>query len=213
MRIARLARPALCLALAASLTAAGVAAAATRPKPKPVCNLITDPSGDANGFVVTDTGLPVPPSNDNLDVVSADIASNAKTITAAIRLKALGEDATSPAGSTVYFNFFVNGKQQYLNADLDGSGGATYSYGDFTGANGGRAQIAETTGVLDTAKKEIRISAPANGFKEAIRPGTKLTDLSVLAQRLFVVFTPSADAAESSKVYSSGALSCVKPGK
>ena len=209
----RMLRPALAVALVASVTAAGAAGAATKPKVKPVCNLVTDAAGDANGFVVTDTGLPVPPSDDNLDIVSADVASNAKVITAVIRLKALGSDSTAPAGSTVYFNFSVNGAEQYLNADLDGKGGATYTFGDFTGASGGRTKIGDATGVLDAAKKEIRISAPVSGFKETIKPGTKLTDLNALAQRLFVVFTPSADSAEGSKVYAAGATSCVVPGK
>jgi len=215
----KLVRPAVCATLAASLVVAGAATAATKPKPKPVCNLVTDANGDANGFFVTDTGLPVPPSDDYLDVVSADIASDAKTVTAAIRPKAVGADPMAPTGSAYYFNFSIGGTPVYLTAQTDGSGAWTYNYGDFAGEGGTRNDLGTATGVVDAAKKEIRITASVKSWADPIKAGaTKLTDLNVLAQRFIGVSgvggaTPSADEATSAKVYLAGAASCVKPGK
>lgn len=213
----RIARPVICLALAASLAAVGVAGAATRPKPKPVCNLLTDAAGDANSFLVANPGLPVPPSDDYLDVLSGDIATDARTLTAVLRMKAVGSDATAPTGSTVYFNFFVGDAQYFVNAVLDGSGGATYNYGDFTGTSG-RKTLGVATGFIDPAKKEIHISVPVSAFPASIKSGTKITQLTALGQRFFGTaaaggLTPTADEAASAKTYVAGSLSCVKPGK
>jgi len=213
----KLVRPVACAALAASLVAAGTAVAATKPTAKPVCNLVTDPSGDANSFFVPNPGLPVPPSDDYLDVLSADVASDAKALTAVVRLKALGADPTAPTGSSIYFNFYVGDQQFYLEASLDGSGGATYSYGDFTGTPG-RNQLGEATGSIVAAKKEIHITAPAKAFTVPIKAGTKISQMTVLGQRFFGNeaaggATPTADEAASEKSYKVGTLSCVKPGK
>jgi hypothetical protein len=212
----KLVRPAACAVVALSLVGAGAASAAT--KPKPVCNLVTDAQGDANGFVVTDTGLPVPPSDDYLDIVSADIASDAKTVTAALRLKAVGADSMAPTGSTYYFNFTISGTQVFLTAKTDGTAW-TYSFGDFTGDAGGRNTLGDATGVIDAAKKEIRITASTKAWPDAIKTGkTKLAGFNALAQRFIGTdltggATPTADEASSSKAYLAGASSCVRPGK
>src|SRR5437764_15191751 len=78
-------------ALAIALTGASAHAAAKKkpaPKPKPVCHLITDPATDG------------PPSGDSsLNIISADIASNASAITAVIRVQKLADpDLTAPEG-------------------------------------------------------------------------------------------------------------------
>jgi hypothetical protein len=211
----RATRPALALALAASFVSAGVAGAAVKkPAPKPVCNLVTDAAGDANGFLVT--GLPAVPSDKNLDILSADIASDAKNVTAVIRLAAVGADQTSPTGGTVYFNFSIGDTKVFLSAVLNGAT-ATYEAGDFTGTNGQRHHVAGATGFIDTASKSIHITTAANTWTDIIKAGTKLNTLNVLAQRyignaLVGGVTPTADDATSDKVYTGGAKSCVTPG-
>lgn len=207
----KLVRPVVAVVVGAGLVLAGSAGAAVK-KP-PVCNLVTDPAGDANGFVVTGTPLP---SDDFLDIVSADIASDAKNLTAVIRLKAVGADSTAPTGGTVYFNFTIGDSKSYVAAVLDGKGGATFSAGDFTGTPG-RKQLAEATGFVDAKTKEIHITAPANTWSASIKSGVKLSALGVLAQRYIggagVGFTPTADDSVSEKIYTAGTKSCVTPGK
>jgi hypothetical protein len=212
----RASRPALALALTAVFVSAGVAGAAVKkPVAKPVCNLVTDAAGDANGFLVT--GLPGVPSDKNLDILSADIASDAKNVTAVIRLAAVGADSTSPTGGAVYFNFSIGDTKVFVDALLSGSS-ATFNAGDFTGTNGGRHTIGAVTGSIDTATNAIHITAPANTWSNVVKAGTKLNTFDVLAQRYIGAnavggVTPTADEAMSDKVYTGGAKSCVVPGK
>ena len=74
----------LCAAVASgSLSATAVAA------PKPVCNLVTDIVGDE--WEEADSGVRPPGlSEPTMDLVSGDIASNAKWVTVAIRPKKIG---------------------------------------------------------------------------------------------------------------------------
>ena len=211
MRARLLTAVAVCAGLAA---ATGVATAA--PKAKPVCNLVQDEKGDGTGFVQTDQDYL--PNDPNLDLVSGDIASTAKVITAVIRTDAQAlSDTSAPTGRAYYANFTVGAVEMFLSAALDGTGAATYSAGyiDTT-----RKGLGAVTGTVDVAKKEVRITAPISIFAEqaAIKPGTKITDLNLLAQRYVgnrsvAGVTPSADEAIGGKAYVSGAPSCVVPGK
>ena len=207
-------RPALCLALASTVAAAGTASAAAKPRPKPVCHVVTDPAGDATGFLVTSSPLP---SDDHLDILSADIASDAKNVTAVIRLKAVGADSTSPTGGTVYFNFSIAATKVFLAAVLDGAT-ATYEAGDFTGPSGQRHRVADATGFIDPKTSSIHITTPANTFSSTIKKGTKLNTFDVLAQRYIGSsaaggVTPTADEATADKVVVAGTPSCVTPGR
>ncbi len=206
------ARPALALALLPVLLAAGAASAAA---PKPVCNLVTDAAGDGTGFLFTD--MDYLPNDPNLDLVSGDVATKGRTITAVIRTAELAlSDSASPTGRAYYANFTVGGTELFLSAALDGAGAATYSGGyiDTT-----RTSLGAVTGVVDVAKKEVRISAPVSLFAEQakIKDGVKITDLNLLAQRYvgdrsLAGATPSADEAVGGKSYAAGAPSCVTVG-
>lgn len=207
----KLVRPAVALAVGASLVLAGAAGAVT--KPKPVCNLVTDPAGDATGFLVA-SSTPMP-SDPNLDILSADVASDAKKLTAVIRVAALGNDSTSPTGDIYYQNFSVNGTKYYLEALVTGST-AEYSLGDFSGTGGTRHNLDDATGSLDMAGKAVHITVPASWV--GLKLGKSVvTDFDTLAQRYVDLvaagITPTADEALSTKTYKAGALSCVKPGK
>lgn len=209
---ARLIRPALALGTLGLLASAGLAGAA----PAAACNLVTDLKGDGTGFLFTDEDYL--PNNPQLDLVSGDIASDGKTVTAVVRLDQLAlTDSSSPTGRTYYANFTVGEAQLFLAAALDGAGAATFS-GGFIETR--RSNLGEATGVVDVAKKEVRISAPVTLFTEKakIAKGTKILDLNLLAQRYVghrsaVGVTPSADAAEGGKTYTAGAKSCVVVGK
>jgi hypothetical protein len=207
-------RPALTLALLPVLLAAGAATAA--PKPKPVCNLVTDVAGDGTGFLLTDRNYL--PNDPNLDLVSGDVATQGRTITAVIRTAELAlSDSASPTGRAYYANFTVGGAQLFLSAALDGAGAATYS-GGFIDTR--RQSLGAATGVVDVAKKEVRISAPLALFTDhaKIKDGVKILDLNLLAQRYIgdrsaAGVTPSADEALAGKSYTAGAPSCVTVGK
>ena len=62
----------------------------------PVCNLVTDPAGDAP-FDPTSAGAPGAPNDPNGDILSADLASDGKFVTAVIRVKSVA----TPAQPTV----------------------------------------------------------------------------------------------------------------
>jgi hypothetical protein len=210
MRVRLLTAVAVCAALT------GGSAALAAPAAKPACNLVQDEKGDGTGFVQTDQDYL--PNDPNLDLVSGDIASTAKVITAVIRTDAQSlSDTSAPTGRAYYANFTVGAVELFLSAALDEAGAATYSAGyiDTT-----RTGLGAVTGTVDVAKKEVRITAPISIFAEqaSIKPGTKITDLNLLAQRYVGNrsvggATPSADEALGGKTYVSGSRSCVVVGK
>lgn len=204
MRIFAL-RPALAAAVVAALALSGAALAAPA---KPVCNLITDPTGDVT--------LPSP----NLDIVSADIATNAKKLTGVIRVaKLANSDGTAPTGVAYNFRFKVPGQdtQFYLLASAEPSplGDTTFEYGTIETGNR-LTPLGDATGKFDLAKNEVRITAPTKlGGLANVKPGTKVVSLQALTQRRFVVLLSGADSTvlDASKSYTAGTPSCVVPGK
>jgi hypothetical protein len=212
----RVARTALCLALAGSLLGAGVAGAATRPKPKPkpVCNLVTDDKGDA------DQGLTSASSQPAWDIVSADVATDTKNITTVIRVAKLSKAVSDdPLGSQWRFDFTVDGIKLFTQATSTPFGDAfTIGYSDTT-SHGFASSGA--TGVFDTAKNEVRVTAPlsSTSSKATIKVGTKLTALEASDGDYVNTAggSPSgsfqADDALGAKSYTGGVLSCVKVGK
>lgn len=213
----KIVRSCVALAVVVSLATAGVASAATkpRPKPKPVCNLITDAAGDAS------PQAPVP-TDDSLDVLSGDLASDAKKVTAVIRLKDLG--ATSPtqlSGRNFYFLFSLPKFDNPIYFSYEDSGpalGAAFSWGDLEPGSGGVGTYTSkgtATGVVDTAKNQIRITVPVSEVKSlaSIAPGTKVTNMHISTTAVVGVVVFDVDTAEASKAYIAGNPSCVVPGK
>jgi hypothetical protein len=149
--------------------AASSALAVTRPKPKPVCNIMVDDTGDASYNNV--------PGDGNDDIVSGDLASNGKTITAVIRLASLAQpDPMAPTGQGFFVRWNAKGSdnQLFLSARTFPTG-TQFAYGysgaDPTSGINTSYTLGAATGVVDTAKKEIRISAPNASFAAA---GSKL---------------------------------------
>jgi len=215
----KLARPVLCLALVASVTAAGAAGAATKPKPKPVkpvCNLVTDDKGDGAGLVN---------NQDGLDVLSGDLASNAKSVTAVIRLAAAPVAAgnpDAPEGAAYYFVFSVPGATNplYLTASSDVTGKYSFAMGDVqpspTGGQLYQNATGTVTGHINGSVITMTVDRGVLGALGDVKPGQKVTGLGV--EVFYPVEVPmvgglleEADSA-SGKSYVAGALSCVKPG-
>jgi hypothetical protein len=163
---------------------AGVAAAA--PKAKPVCNLMADAKGDATYNNV--------PGADGDDIVSADIASDATTITGVLRAAAIpANDPQAPLGRnyTVLFSAKGSGDLLYLSARTYPQG-TKFLFGyqamdPNTGVNTNYS-LGDAAGVVDNAKGEVHVSVPIKAFvdgaKAKLAPGTKLVGLSATVDRI-----------------------------
>ena len=208
-------RPALAVAAGLSLVAGGAAVAA----PKPVCNLLTDAAGDANGVFLAEGGVPGAPSEDAVDIVSADIASTKKLVTTALRVKKLVTSSpTAPGGLHWKFFFNVGGEQVYTQAVAPAGGAVSFTFGTIDGTTGTSTSLGPAEGVLDLAKNEVRVTVPAGALPATPKLGTKITDLAPNAGRFVgndaaLTFSDSTDTATSDKTYTAGAASCVVPGK
>lgn len=211
----RVARPALCLALAASLTAAGAASAASRPKPKPVkpvCNIVTDVKDDAELL----PGL----AESSMDIVSADLASNAKMVTAVVRVNDLAAaSATTLLGRTFYLRFTAPGGELpiFLSYTKDLTG-ESFSWGTLDGSL--YSQVGDAQGIVDTVRNEVRLSVATSVLSDVgtVKPGSKFTDIYVETDALIGApmlggLLQRVDEATGSKPYIAGAPSCVIPGK
>lgn len=187
----------------------GVSAVDAAPKkkaPKPVCNLVTDAKGDA-----TDTGGTgaKAPNDPNLDILRADISSNATTLTALIGLSTLDDsENSSQTGRSYVVTFSVHGKTVTVR-------GITSPAGDkWADGNG--------TGKVDKAAKQVRIHVPLAKLAEMaqlpqpLKPGVKVTAISASTWRW--VGTTEATlgivdrATGAGPGYTLGAPSCVKVG-
>lgn len=193
---------------------------------RPACNLVSDPSGDV---LASAPGV----DNSDFDIRSGDIATNGRSLTAAIRLTGLtAEDPKSVASRVYEFDFAANGHGFGLVASLV-TGGANFDavvYSDV--AQGGRmgTTLGPIAGVIDTAHHQIRLTAPlglfasyanfrqtyidhlaigaarATGQNGTAPPGGKVT---VGAQSTAVVV----DDASSTAKYTPGQRSCLTVGR
>lgn len=211
-------RPALAIVLAASVVLGGAATAAPKAKPvKPVCNIVTDPKGDTFLLRTQDGAGAYGPQEDALDIVSADLASNAKKITAVIRVAKLAESIATGRGQSYEMQFLTNGTENklYLSATIL-NGAKTFGVGFRDATSNLSSSLGEASGVFDLAKSEIRITAPVSTFSgqgDGVKPGTVLTVGDLTASRNIVVANVFADVATDGGSYRAGNPSCVTPGK
>ncbi len=171
------------VATALLLTAgAGYASAAPKPRPKPVkpvCNLVVDDKGDAGV-----SGVPGGPGD---DVLSADLASDGVTLTGVVRTAGLAANDPEWLNGRAYFAEFTapgSADVLFLQARAYPTGVIwTYGYSGVDPTSGINTSytLGAATGVVDVAKKEVRISAPVKGFvdgaKAKLGKGAKLTTL------------------------------------
>jgi hypothetical protein len=216
-------RAGIAVVLAAGVWAGPFAHAAA---PRPACNLVTDPSGDV---MLSGPGV----DNGDYDVRSGDIATDARRLTAVIRLSSLApEDAASPAARDYEFDFVANGHGFGLMASLL-TGGASYEavvYDRTTPGGRTGTDLGEVSGVIDTVHHEIRITAPLSLFAPyASFKQTYLDQLTVGSARAVghdATTTPDGrvsigsqstavvvDDATSKARYAPGGRSCVRVGK
>lgn len=191
--------------VAGTVVLAGGAVAAP---PKPNCNLVKDASGDAE--IVT--------SQPGMDIVSGDIATGAKNLTAVLRMDGApsGGNPQAAGGSRYYFAFSVPGatNPQYVSAIVPLVGAPSFRSGEVVTSSTGTSTYTndpagDVTGEIKG--KEITINAPLSAFasRAKIKPGTKISGLTIETFALVGVFlVPVDDAA--GKNYVAGSRSCIK---
>lgn len=199
--------------LAAGLTTFAGAAA----KPKPVCKNLVDDKGDV---VFAQASEATAYEDEALDIVSADLGSNAKTITAAIRVVKLAVPAKTSAATTYELRFTLPAGDPafVLWANVPAGGPATFGVGTVGDPTGQAAADTATstgtaTGVVDLAKSEIRISAPLSAIAGA-KNGLKVSLDQAVAKRTVPgqYYGRFADDGTGGKRYVLGTASCVKVG-
>lgn len=197
-------------------------------KAKPVCRLVSDARGDA-------AWLDRVPGGAADDLLSADIASDGRTVTAVFRMADVQQpDPVAPLGHAYAFYFRVRGApdatQHFVSAYTHPTG-TRFVYGHLVqDTTGPRAHVlGAAKGTVSVAKDEVRVHAPAAGFRPPqVRRGVTLTELQVsvyrwwgvglmedplvLGLRVPVTGTGTGfDRGEGNR-YVVGAPSCVKPG-
>ena len=225
----------LALVPVTALVALIAPAAMAAPKVAPACNTITDPAGDTFAVRSQDQQGVYGPQDDSLDVVSGDLASDGKVVTAVIRIKKLSRTVqTSPTGLTASLGFLIGGgdTQVRLYAGLVTGRPDRFEVGALAAdalPNTPSTYVGEATGVVDLAKNEVRITAPAALLAPygALKPGTTLfpneAESATVARGVPAITTtpgqpmstrgPFADIAAGGKAIKVGAPSCVIPGK
>jgi hypothetical protein len=200
---------------AAALTVAALPmvpaqAAKPRPKPKPpACNLLTDAPNDA-GLQNNPNGLTYDPS---LDVISADVATNAKDISWVIRVAKLRKDDPQrhPGGMRYEFTVTVGTASVSLFVTTRPTGEIIWP------------ETATKT-AWDETKNEIRVTQPIAKLPTSFKNGAVLRNFQVLTFSV-VGLDPSifrsgnvklwqADnaVADAKSSYVAGSPSCVKIG-
>jgi hypothetical protein len=195
-------------AVALSVAALATPAVAA-PAKKPVCFQVTDPSGDGNpnlaGFA------PAGPSHDSLDILSGDVATGARNMVVAIRVKTLQKDAVLAGGTTYRFAWTLGGLTQDVAfyVEYDGTQYAVFRP-DVAGAGTSKLAV-QAAGDPSTGTITFFIPRKLN---PALKPKSVVTDLvvstSIAVNQGSNSSSTGADTARSSARYTDGAATCLK---
>lgn len=208
--------------VASSVVLAGVVAAPSAAAP---CPLVTDPAFDDQVWPA-ESGTPREASSPRADLTSADVVSDARVVTAVIRVRGLGGVDPSSEPGVGYWLMFTIGETDFtMSAERSpessrfmlvlrrGSFGEVLSYVD---------------GSFNADRNEIRITAPASLFRPHVRVarGTTLRGVTAVSFReqgvarlpVPVMGRPygymngfSADSTRPGKTYVVGSAACVRP--
>lgn len=205
------------LILVAGLAMSGVADAATKHKPSkpkpPPCHILTDPANDSGPM----SGVAGAPLYDpSLDIISADVATNATMITAVVRVKQLTQsDSSWPLGRQWEFDFTTSTGHFYGFIAYDGPLGQKVSAGHLN---------------MSLKDNSIYFSAKLSDLPFALPKGTTLGTLQAYTRATFQLppagpegvipqafvapgwSTEDNAAAPATAKYSVGAATCVKVG-
>ncbi len=213
-------RSALVVVLVGALIPAAAAQAAQRPRNQSrVCHLVTDPWNDATGGPLGNpTGTEMA-----YDVTSADIATDQRTITAAVRVAGLAKStSSSPTGLHWRLDFTVLGSSTPLFLQAFSTPfGDNFDMGWVDGGTSNSYSGARVTGVFDFERNEVRVSAPITTPKDDanLSPGAVIESLKASAGRFYNTagthpsVSERTDVAESGRTYTAGTPSCVPVGR
>lgn len=181
--------------------------------------LVSDATGDATVSNPSDGSTLVAAGSDPaLDIVSADVAADARSFTVVVRLAGDVRTSTWPAGHSVEAVFRAGGETQWnLNTTFPTVGAAHTDLGqtaDGTPTSPGSTQISADGRVL-------RMSVPSGAFATLggppMRVGRTVYDISLYTNRAAAadgsgVYLPTpADVASTKRSYRAGSSACVRP--
>lgn len=218
----------LAAAVLAAVAVAPAADAAPKKKkpapPPPVCNLVRDPAGDVSNKVAG--VVEAFPKDDGLDVLGADVVTDAKNITAVIRLAA---DPGTESDARLYAKRYilqmnVEGHQHpLLLAAAISPTGIVYSYG-FYGPNPTTGNVgfnySGTPAVGKMGEKVITIGTTLANIAAMeqlgpIKPNAKISGFTLTSNRRVPSLTQVtgqvmvADEATGKTPYYAGSRSCI----
>jgi hypothetical protein len=147
--------------------------------PATVCRLIPDVPGDAAyGLVTPPARVPLVPGTPGDDLLSADIASDGRRLTAVLRMAEVAvPDPVAPLGRAYTVVFTVQGKGSWFLSARTYATGTQYLYGDFVTQAGGTTAsrvLGPARGRIDPARRLVVVDAPASVFAGGLRRGTTL---------------------------------------
>ncbi|HVF04109.1 MAG TPA: hypothetical protein VNA20_04660 [Frankiaceae bacterium] len=198
MRSRQIAAAALVLPLLVGVTTAEAATKKKKrpPPPPPVCHLVVDGKDDAKG-----TGTSMDGQNEpTLDILGADIASNATTLNVVFRMAAVeATPTTAPVGRGWDLSFTVKGQSLVVRSYVSPS--AT----KWADGNG--------TGKVDAAKNEVRVMVPIAKLSTPFKPGDKITEIRASSWRYVMNdMFGKVDHGDAVKPYLAGQRSCIAVG-
>ena len=212
--------------LALTLLPVGIATTA-QAAAKPLCQAVKDAAGDA--------ALEAVPGNANDDILSADLASDGKLLTAVVRMGGVDTaDPEAPLGRHYLVQLDAKGGDTtlFLSARTYPTG-TQFLYG-YSGTNvvlSTSYVMGQAKGFIDAAKKEVHITVPVSVFAShgaKFLKGTKVTPTITVyrmmgqgvvpSQQVRPAYVPLGGVSEafdnaSGKSYVVGTRTCVTPGK
>ena len=170
-------------------------------KSAPVCNLVTDPAGDSTFDVSLGLAASAMPQDPSGDILSADISSDAKSVTAVIRVKNIAAPAAPWPGAHFYMlSWTVPGHDTpvYLGGVVDPNPAAGTVFGpQFVFGDGGsfgpsgallyyNIDSTAVKGTVDTAKNTLTLSVPISAISKfgKFTPGNTFSGLTASSQAL-----------------------------
>lgn len=161
-----------------------------------------------------------------MDITSADVASNNRMITAVLRVKNLSAMSPNAPTGMSWRVSFTAGRFTFTLASHASATGSTTFDAAYSSVTGGALYGGGATGVFDTAKNEVRITARLSllSAQTDIKPGTVMRGVTgETAQEILAPGGPggatlysvrrSVDVTSGDHHYVAGAKSCVAVGK
>ena len=210
--------------LAVVVVALAVAASATPSLagPSKACLLIRDVAGDATD----QPNMTVPGVNQpDLDIVSADVASDARWVTTVVRVQDLGTALDAPGRRSQYrFSFRLGLNEAVETFAYRGVDGERFAVTVPTEGEERTKTLLPATGVFDVARNEVRVTIPLAQASQG-RKMPKKTYFTELSASTFrgtgpavgiagsVGVSTGMDSASTTARYLAGSPSCVPVGR